>query len=85
MSGTPVFTGTRVPVESLIDHIKGGDTLEDFLVRIPGREPRAGRRLPRARSPGTRALRSDRARGPGPPPPAGRYLRAPSRPFPAGP
>lgn len=36
MSGTPVFTGTRVPVESLIDHIKGGDTLEGFLEGFPG-------------------------------------------------
>lgn len=36
MSGTPVFTGTRVPVESLIAHIKAGDTLEDFLEGFPG-------------------------------------------------
>jgi uncharacterized protein (DUF433 family) len=36
MSGTPVFTGTRVPVESLIEHIRGGDTLEDFLEGFPG-------------------------------------------------
>ena len=35
MSGTPVFTGTRVPAESLIAHIKGGDTLEDFLEGFP--------------------------------------------------
>ena len=36
MSGTPVFAGTRVPVESLIAHLKGGDTLEDFLEGFPG-------------------------------------------------
>lgn len=36
MSGTPVFTGTRVPVESLIAHLKAGDTLEDFLDGFPG-------------------------------------------------
>lgn len=36
LSGTPVFTGTRVPVESLIDHLKAGDTLEDFLEGFPG-------------------------------------------------
>lgn len=36
MSGTPVFTGTRVPVESLIAHLKAGDTLEDFLAGYPG-------------------------------------------------
>jgi uncharacterized protein (DUF433 family) len=36
MSGTPVFAGTRVPVESLISHLKAGDTLEDFLEGFPG-------------------------------------------------
>jgi uncharacterized protein (DUF433 family) len=36
LSGTPVFTGTRVPVESLIDHLKAGDTLEHFLEGFPG-------------------------------------------------
>ena len=36
MSGTPVFAGTRVPVESLIEHLKAGDTLEDFLEGFPG-------------------------------------------------
>ena len=36
MSGTPVFTGTRVPVESLIAHLRAGDTLEDFLEGFPG-------------------------------------------------
>jgi uncharacterized protein (DUF433 family) len=35
MSGEPVFTGTRVPVQSLIDHILDGDTLEDFLEGFP--------------------------------------------------
>lgn len=36
MGGTPVFAGTRVPVESLIDHLKGGDALPDFLEGFPG-------------------------------------------------
>ncbi|HEX8831419.1 MAG TPA: DUF433 domain-containing protein [Longimicrobium sp.] len=36
MSGTPVFSGTRVPVESLIQHLKAGDTFEDFLDGFPG-------------------------------------------------
>lgn len=27
LSGTPVFVGTRVPVQSLFDYIEGGDTL----------------------------------------------------------
>jgi uncharacterized protein (DUF433 family) len=36
MSGTPVFTGTRVPVESLIQHLAAGDSLDDFLDGFPG-------------------------------------------------
>lgn len=35
MSGTPVFAGTRVPVQSLIDHILAGDSLADFLEGFP--------------------------------------------------
>lgn len=35
MGGTPVFTGTRVPVESLIQHLAAGDSLEDFLEGFP--------------------------------------------------
>ena len=36
MSGTPVFTGTRVPVATLIDYLAGGETLEEFLDGFPG-------------------------------------------------
>ncbi len=35
LGGTPVFAGTRIPVESLIAHLKAGDTLEDFLEGFP--------------------------------------------------
>ena len=35
MGGTPVFTGTRVPVNSLIVHLKAGDSLEQFLDSFP--------------------------------------------------
>jgi uncharacterized protein (DUF433 family) len=35
MGGTPVFAGTRVPVESLIAHLKAGDCLDDFLEGFP--------------------------------------------------
>ena len=35
LSGIPVFTGTRVPVVTLIDYLKGGDSLEDFLDGFP--------------------------------------------------
>ncbi len=40
MGGTPVFTGTRVPIETLIDYLTGGDTIDDFLEGFPtvGRE-----------------------------------------------
>ena len=31
LNGTPVFTGTRVPVRALIDYLEGGDRLDDFL------------------------------------------------------
>jgi uncharacterized protein (DUF433 family) len=35
MGGTPVFAGTRVPVRSLIDHLRSGDSLNDFLDGFP--------------------------------------------------
>ena len=35
MSGEPVFTGTRVPIKSLIDHLREGDTLDNFLEGFP--------------------------------------------------
>lgn len=36
MSGTPVFAGTRVPVQALLDHLEGGETIDDFLDGFPG-------------------------------------------------
>lgn len=33
--GVPVFAGTRVPIQSLIDHIKAGDSLDYFLEGFP--------------------------------------------------
>ena len=33
--GTPVFTGTRVPVESLSDHLEAGVSPDEFLEDIP--------------------------------------------------
>jgi uncharacterized protein (DUF433 family) len=36
LGGTPVFAGTRVPVDALIDFLEGGDTIEDFLENYPG-------------------------------------------------
>jgi uncharacterized protein (DUF433 family) len=44
MHGTPVFCGTRVPLQTLFDYLEGGDTLEDFLEGFPT--------VPRALPPG---------------------------------
>jgi len=35
LSGTPVFAGTRVPVQTLIDYLEAGDPLEAFLSDFP--------------------------------------------------
>ncbi len=35
LSGTPVFAGTRVPVQTLIDYLEAGDSLESFLDDFP--------------------------------------------------
>lgn len=35
LGGTPVFIGTRVPVQALFDYLEGGETLEDFLTQFP--------------------------------------------------
>ena len=31
----PVFVGTRVPVQNLISHLKGGRSIDDFLIGFP--------------------------------------------------
>jgi uncharacterized protein (DUF433 family) len=35
LGGTPVFTGTRVPVKNLLDYLAAGDPLERFLDHFP--------------------------------------------------
>ncbi len=35
MGGTPVFAGTRVPVENLLDYLEGGESIDDFLEGFP--------------------------------------------------
>ena len=35
LAGTPVFVGTRVPVQSLFDYLEGGETLDEFLRQFP--------------------------------------------------
>jgi len=36
LSGEPVFRGTRVPFQALLDYPEGGDTLDEFLEQYPG-------------------------------------------------
>lgn len=36
LSGEPVFRGTRVPFQTLLDYLEGGETLDDFLKQYPG-------------------------------------------------
>ena len=36
LGGTPVFRGTRVPLQALFDSLEGGETLEEFLDGFPG-------------------------------------------------
>jgi uncharacterized protein (DUF433 family) len=35
MGGTPVFVGTRVPLQNLVDYLEGGESIEDFLDAFP--------------------------------------------------
>ena len=35
LSGAPVFRGTRVPIQTLVDYILDGETLETFLRNFP--------------------------------------------------
>ena len=35
LSGTPVFLGTRVPVQTIIDYVAGGHSLDEFLDDFP--------------------------------------------------
>ncbi len=35
LSGTPVFSGTRVPIEALFDHLESGISLNEFLSDFP--------------------------------------------------
>lgn len=35
LSGEPVFRGTRVPFQALLDYLEGGETLDEFLKQFP--------------------------------------------------
>lgn len=42
MSGTPVFVGTRVPVQALFDYLEEGGTIDEFLDSFPTRDQATG-------------------------------------------
>jgi uncharacterized protein (DUF433 family) len=35
MGGAPVFAGTRVPVQTLLDYLEAGETIDDFVTGFP--------------------------------------------------
>ena len=35
LGGTPIFRGTRVPFQALLDYLEGGQTLDEFLEDFP--------------------------------------------------
>jgi len=35
MGGTPVFAGTRVPIQTLLDYLQAGESIDDFLEGFP--------------------------------------------------
>lgn len=35
LSGTPVFVGTRVPVQTLVEYLEGGYSVDEFLDNFP--------------------------------------------------
>ena len=35
MGGTPVFAGTRVPVQTFVEYLEAGDPLDEFLIDFP--------------------------------------------------
>lgn len=35
LGGTPVFSGTRVPIQNLFDCLEGGESLAEFLTQFP--------------------------------------------------
>lgn len=45
MSGAPCFRGTRIPVQMLIDHLKAGYSLDEFLETVPSLEREKAQRF----------------------------------------
>ena len=46
MGGTPCFAGTRVPVQTLLNYLGAGESIDDFLEGFPDGEARTGDRFP---------------------------------------
>jgi hypothetical protein len=64
LSGAPIFTGTRVPVQALFDYIEGGDPLDEGLARgraILGSRPRLAPHRARSAACASRGRRGRRA------------------------
>jgi uncharacterized protein (DUF433 family) len=47
VSGTPVFVGTRVPAQALLDYLEGGETIDEFLDDFPSVTRDQGHRISR--------------------------------------
>ena len=58
LGGTPVFAGTRVPVQALVDYLKAGNALEVFLDDFPTVERRQAEAYLQASVAGLDELRS---------------------------
>jgi uncharacterized protein (DUF433 family) len=60
MGGTPVFVGTRVPFQTLLDYLEAGDPLSEFLEDFPTvSQEQAVRALEQAKSGPCRARGPD--------------------------
>lgn len=61
LGGTPVFTGTRVPVENLFEFLEAGDSLETFFRAFPRVKPEHAKRVLSESSSGIIAIIGERA------------------------
>ncbi|MBM3727638.1 MAG: DUF433 domain-containing protein, partial [Acidobacteria bacterium] len=61
LGGTPCFRGTRVPVDSLIDYLEAGDSLNEFLDNFPSVSPLFSRHLIAAQTDAADKLEMTRA------------------------
>ncbi|MEP6781389.1 MAG: DUF433 domain-containing protein, partial [Gemmatimonadaceae bacterium] len=50
VGGTPVFVGTRVPVQTFVEYLQAGDPLDEFLLDFPPQTPARCCRCPPPRA-----------------------------------